>query len=332
VSVAHITNLESKDIGRIVDEFSLGELVSCTSINAGTVNSNYKISTAATAFFVRVNEGKSAADVRWEAQLLLALHAANVPIAGIVGHRNGQPLMSLRCGAEEKFISVFEWLDGHHLGAADVSVDNMATLGHALANFHRATELLTSLHRPNRYDVREIERRLTWIESQQRQELTQTLALLRRELSEVAPMLSTPQQRPLLMHGDLFRDNVLWQGQRLLALLDFEQASSGNASYDMAVCLHDWCWTSTFQWSTAQSFLLRYHQSRALTNDDLEGLPWQLRWSAVRFTVTRLTDVYLAGRDNPDKDFRAFLARVEFWQSESSIARLRELTNSVVTR
>ena len=33
----------------------------------------------------------------------------------------------------------------------------------------------------------------------------------------------------------------------------------------------------------------------------------------MRFTITRITDVYLAEVDNPDKDFRAFMARCDTW-------------------
>jgi len=39
-----------------------------------------------------------------------------------------------------------------------------------------------------------------------------------------------------------------------------------------------------------------------------------VRAAAARFTITRITDVYLARVDNPDKDFRAFLARSEAWR------------------
>jgi hypothetical protein len=39
-----------------------------------------------------------------------------------------------------------------------------------------------------------------------------------------------------------------------------------------------------------------------------------VRAAAARFTITRITDVYLARVANPDKDFRAFLARVDAWR------------------
>ena len=47
-----------------------------------------------------------------------------------------------------------------------------------------------------------------------------------------------------MIHGDLFRDNVLWAGGEVAAILDFEQASGGSLAYDLAVCINDWCCTA----------------------------------------------------------------------------------------
>ncbi|MEO7093626.1 MAG: hypothetical protein ABI175_10275, partial [Polyangiales bacterium] len=53
---------------------------------------------------------------------------------------------------------------------------------------------------------------------------------------------------------------------------------------------------------------------RRLPAADREALPIEVRAAATRFTITRITDVYLARLPNPEKDFRAFLARVEAWR------------------
>jgi homoserine kinase type II len=129
-----------------------------------------------------------------------------------------------------------------------------------------------------------------------------------------------------IIHGDLFRDNVLWSGgSSISAILDFEQASGGSLAYDLAVCINDWCWTGAPRIDLAAALLAGYQAVRPLSAADREALPTEIRAAATRFTITRITDVYLAKVDNPEKDFRAFLARVEAWRGQS----LRELTDSV---
>jgi homoserine kinase type II len=128
-----------------------------------------------------------------------------------------------------------------------------------------------------------------------------------------------------IIHGDLFRDNVLWDGNVISAILDFEQASGGSLAYDLAVCINDWCWIGAPRIDLARALLSGYQAIRPLTAGDREALPYEIRASAARFTITRITDVYLAKVENPEKDFRAFLARCESWQGPS----LRVLTDSV---
>ena len=118
-----------------------------------------------------------------------------------------------------------------------------------------------------------------------------------------------------MIHGDLFRDNVLWNDAgHLVAILDFEQASGGSLAYDLAVCINDWCWDGSPRLDLARALIAGYQRERALTEADREALPEEIRRAAARFTITRITDVYLANVPNPDKDFRAFLARCAAWR------------------
>src|SRR4029078_4020551 len=43
------------------------------------------------------------------------------------------------------------------------------------------------------------------------------------------------------IHGDLFRDNVLFEGERLAGILDFYFAGCDAWLYDIGVGLNDWC-------------------------------------------------------------------------------------------
>jgi homoserine kinase type II len=128
-----------------------------------------------------------------------------------------------------------------------------------------------------------------------------------------------------IIHGDLFRDNVLWADDRISAILDFEQASGGSLAYDLAVCINDWCWSGAPRIDLAVSLIAGYEQVRPLTEGDRVALPIELRASAARFTITRITDVYLAKVTNPEKDFRDFLARSEAWRGQA----LGQLTSAL---
>lgn len=45
--------------------------------------------------------------------------------------------------------------------------------------------------------------------------------------------------RPVLLHGDYWAGNVVWRGNHLHAVLDWDQAERGDAAYDVAYCRAD---------------------------------------------------------------------------------------------
>ncbi len=315
--MATFTVLDAADAETIAAAAGLPTVDAVIPIAAGTINSNFAFVSGDQRWFVRVNEGKQPADVAWEADLVAALAAAGVPT----------PVPRLVDGARwlvhrGLLVSVFPWIDGAILSAAAVTVDTAAALGATLGRLHRAARPRWPAHgRAGIYQWPDIVARLPRIAAAERPELAAPLATLTAtaaELAALAPVRAAASQG--LIHGDLFRDNVLWDGGRLVAILDFEQASAGSLVYDLAVVLNDWYWRRGASDAPgpapalAAAVLAGYQDVRPLTAADRAALPVEVRAAAARFTITRVTDIYLRQLDTPDKDFRAFLARLVAWR------------------
>lgn len=313
--MGEFTPLTAADIAAIAAAFDLGPVARWATIAAGTINTNVSVETARGRFFVRVNEGKAEADVAWEARLVAALAAAGVATPPPVAAVAGPPYAPLP-GAPGKFVSAFPWRAGHHLAPTEVTPATAAALGAALARLHVVgLALPAAWRRPSIYDHAHLVARHAGFAGSVDPVLAPAIAVLGEELAAAAA--ATDVRRAAthgLIHGDLFRDNVLWEGATVAALLDFEQASGGSLVYDLAVCVHDWCWTGGIAWPLVGALVAGYQAVRPLTGADRAALPVELRAAAARFTITRITDVYLASVPNPDKDFRAFLARCDAWR------------------
>src|SRR5690606_17833295 len=106
-------------------------------------------------------------------------------------------------------------------------------------------------------------------------------------------LLARWQQRlpvPVLCHGDLFRDNVLFNGQQLTGLLDFYNAGKAPAEYDLAVTLNDWCLDAARRPVPAleTALLNGYQHVRPLDTAARMRLPLALAIAALRFWLSRL--------------------------------------------
>lgn len=312
------TQLGRAEFAAVAAAFELGPLRAFEVIAAGTINSNFGMHTDQGRWFVRVNEGKSEPDVAWEARLVMALAERGVTTPPPVTARDGRPYAGLT-GAPGKWVSVFPWRPGTHVAAAALTPLIARQLGAALAKLHLAgLALPAAWRRGSIYDHDHLVARYRRISASVDPALAHAVAVVGEELGSASDAREVREAATAgIIHGDLFRDNVLWtaaEPRQLSAILDFEQASGGSLAYDLAVCINDWCWHGGFHASLIDALLAGYQDVRPLTAGDRAALPIEVRAAATRFTLTRITDVYLARVQNPDKDFRAFLARVEAWR------------------
>jgi homoserine kinase type II len=116
------------------------------------------------------------------------------------------------------------------------------------------------------------------------------------------------------IHGDLFRDNVLWDDTgALVALLDFESASRGVLAYDLMVTVLAWCVGDALDASLVRALLGGYEAERPLEPRERAALVVEGCLAAIRFTVTRITDYAQRGaaEGRVMKDWRRFRMRLD---------------------
>jgi homoserine kinase type II len=98
------------------------------------------------------------------------------------------------------------------------------------------------------------------------------------------------------VHADLFRDNVMFDGDRLSGFLDFYFAGCDTFLFDIGVCLNDWCVGLDSGRPDAEreaAFLAAYESVRPLVPKERRLLPALQRAAALRFWISRLWDYHL---------------------------------------
>ncbi len=312
------TQLDDEDARAIAGALALGTPGRLTAIAAGTINSNFALETDQGRWFVRVNEGKSPDDCAWEAALVVDLAAAGLPVAVPRVAPDGQRFLAHR----GLLVSAFPWRPGRHRAPSEVTLADAAAIGDTLARLHVAASARPpGTWREGIYQFADIVARFEGFRGSRDPALAHAIEVLGDEFAWLTRQAGVrAAARHGVIHHDLFRDNVLWDDGRLVAILDFEQAARGSFVYDLAVAVNDWCWDPArgagreLRADLARAMIDAYARAHPLTQADRDALPVELRAAAARFTVTRITDVHLRQVDNPDKDFRAFLARVEHWR------------------
>ena len=126
-----------------------------------------------------------------------------------------------------------------------------------------------------------------------------------------------------LVHGDLFRDNALFDGEQLTGVIDFHHAARAPLAFDLAVVAQDWCTDADGHVDRERlvALLDGYGRRRPLTQDELVAWPLLLVLATLRFWLARL-----ASPRKPPQEMAARLASAldrPCWLSEGDVRVVR---------
>lgn len=275
------TPLERHELEVFLAPYGLGRLRDFQGIAAGSENSNFFVSLEQGEFVLTLIERGPSADLPFFIELLDVLHDAGLPVPYALRTTSGEALRSLA----EKPALLQPRLAGKHVHEANAH--HCQEVGTLLARIHLATR--------NHPLPRKSDRGLDWMlaegPSLALQLPDEHLPLLRDALAEIHAfkprILALPQAN---LHADLFRDNVLFDGNHLAGVIDFYNACSGPMLYDLAIALNDWCSRDdgSLDNKGAQALLGAYAGLRPFTAAEAELWPAMLRIACVRFWLSRL--------------------------------------------
>lgn len=278
------TRVTEAELASWLHDYSLGSLLKLQGITSGIENTNYFVTTSNGLFVLTLFEKLSANELPYYLNLMAHLARHGIPCPspvankhnGFLGELNGKPAC------------IVSRLPGKSLMAPTKA--HCEAAGEMLGQMHIAGQSFTeTMGNP---------RGSAWREQAARDIrpfLTETEAILLEheiDFQKTSAMSKLPQG---VIHADLFRDNVLFDGKRIGGLIDFYFACNDCLLYDIAITVNDWCTDAdgALNERRTQALLRSYHAVRPLLEEERNAWPQALRVAALRFWLSRLYDMYL---------------------------------------
>ena len=306
--MAILTVPRDDELDTLLSAYDLGPRRAARGIEAGTVNTSYALDLGAGRYFLRLYEEQDGAGAAAEALLLQHLAASGVRTPAPVVARDGT-MVRLVAG---KPAALFPWVAGDMLCLRAVTPAAARAVGAALARMHLAGPAPAAPLGAGRFGPAELVQRCDRVAASDNEEAKLLAGALRVRLLAAAAA-RTVDLPAGLVHGDLFRDNVLWDdtaspsSPRIAALLDFESAHRGPFAYDLAVTILSWSFRDTFDHAIGRAIVAGYREVRELAPIERTALYAEAIFAALRFTVTRITDDAI----RVGKKWQRFVARRE---------------------
>ncbi len=287
--MAVYTTLTRTQIEAFLHRYSLGELQGFCGAADGVENTTYFLELdTAEEYVLTVFEMFSAGELPFYIDLTTQLYQQQLPVPCPLVDKQGQALQELA----GKPALLFPKISGAHIQQPGVA--DCRKIGDVLGAIHCGTKNLTEHANP---------RGLVWMQATSKfvdellntdeKQLLQEQLMLREKLAQ--------QSLPTgIIHGDLFRDNVLFHENEVAAVIDFYNAGSDILLLDLAMTVNDWC---VDQGNTDAPLLIgercdalmdAYRQHRAITEQELQYWNTCLQVAACRFWLSRLKSVLLS--------------------------------------
>lgn len=286
------TSVSQTELEAFLENYEIGELVSHRGISAGIENTNYFVTTeqqgSQQEWVLTLFEKHEADELVFFMDLIQYLATNNVPTAHPAIQKNGNIIGKLN----GKPATIVSRLSGATLDKCFPNIKQCEAIGAALANFHRTGQSFTGQRHSDRGAEWRHEtgtKMLAYVQGEDK-------ALLQSELDFQQSLLATSSYQQLeqgVIHADLFRDNAMFEGDKLTGIIDWYYATNDVLLYDLAVVATDWCYfddNSGIDKDKLSALIQAYHQVLPLSEN--EQVCWQgvLRAAALRFWLSRLYD------------------------------------------
>ena len=262
----------SHNLTTILAHFGIKEFTS-TPLALGYANENFKIVANGKTTMIRVCKQQPVSSIEKEMALMEIIRRHDLKVAYPIPNDAGSDIFQ----SGEFPALMYDFVEGHD---GPLNSESRKQIAKEVAKLN-LIEVPVGFVKPNNLNFQncvELEAKLDAAPYQ----FPEVFAHFRSEVKLLEKYVHLDLPRGFV-HGDVFPNNTIFQGNELKAIIDFEEFAVETLLFDVAMTIVGFCLDDDFRVnSKAQQELLDgYETIRPLSDSEKEALPYFIRWAAL---------------------------------------------------
>jgi homoserine kinase type II len=258
--------MKEENIQEILSNYNLGKLIRFHPYKRGNVQLNLFIQTSKGQYTLRYYKSRSLVYVKSEIRLLEKLKKHRLPIQKPVKNKNAKVIGIYN----KKPYVMFHYIQGKHVNSKLINKTQIMNMAQMLAKYHNS---IRHYKTPN-YKLREIHDKeyilgqVKIADKRKDIRIKKSVDLIKKELKNI----NLPNNLTKgTIHGDYNLGNILFQDNKIVAILDFDDSAYEPLLFDLADLINNYCFLynqNSFNRKRAELIVENYSKIRNLSKNE----------------------------------------------------------------
>lgn len=283
--MAVYTRFSQDELNEFLSHYRLGTITELKEIEQGVENSNYFLTTTTGKYVLTIYEKRiNHNDLPYFLSFTEYLNQQNIATPLAVKNIHNESVTNFK----NKKAAIIHFLQGHNL--ATPNVEQCSSAGAFIAKMHLVQEGF-HMHRPNNLSPSgSLWTLYDFITQEIKNKFPQFYPIITSEVLYLQE--NYPDNLPAgNIHADIFPDNMFFDNNKAIGIIDFYFSCTDFLAYDLAIALCAWCFDNgTLNNNKFSTMLSAYQTIRPLNSLEKDNLLILMRGVAMRFFLTRTHD------------------------------------------
>ena len=274
-----------EEIINVLEQYDLGNLKNHSSLSTGWANENYKIETDQGTFLYRICKQQPLEYIIFETKLLELIKEIDFPSAYIFKRKDGEYISDSPSGR----VMIYEFVSGHE---PEANPETVGEIARAIARLN-SYKNWSSISKKNSVHIDACKKLIEEFDNSPFQ-YPEIFKFFKKETEYLWEPLHVDLPKGIV-HGDAFTDNTIYDGNKLKAIIDFEEACIDHYIFDVGIAFNGFCFNENNELDEElfNVFLLEYNKIRPMEEKEWELLPYYIEMGAFGMVLWHVKNTLL---------------------------------------